>query len=475
MHELIKLSARQVVNLLKKGEVSPLELIDAAGERIAEVEGLVNAMPTLCLDRARQRAKRLMEKPPADPPPHFLYGLPIAIKDLTDVAGVRTTYGSPIFDKHKPERSDYLVQILEANGAIVIGKTNTPEFGAGANTFNEVFGQTLNPWNTAMTCGGSSGGSAVAVATGETWLAQGSDLGGSLRIPAGFCSVVGLRPSPGRVPCGPKPILFDALPVHGPMARNVADTALMLDAQTGRHPGDPNSLPRPRIPYINVVDHPVKPKRIGFSVDLGIAPVNYEVKDICTRAADSLSDLDIQVEEACPDLKGAEEIFQILRASLFAYRFAPLLKEHRTALKPEVIWNIEKGLALTADEIGRAERGKAALFYRIRTFFKKYDLLVCPTVITPPFDVNIRYLEDLEGVKFDSYISWLILTFAITLTACPAISIPCGFTKAGLPVGLQFVAPPQRDDMVLSAATLFEQLHGLDKLTPIDPRKGQLH
>lgn len=256
MHELIKLSARQVVSLLKRGEVSPLELIDAVETRIAEVEKDVNAMPTLCLDRARKRAKKLMEKPLTDPPPHFLYGLPIAIKDLTDVKGVRTTYGSPIFAQHKPERSDYLVEILEANGAIVLGKANTPEFGAGANTFNEVFGQTLNPWNTDMTCGGSSGGSAVAVATGEVWLAQGSDLGGSLRIPAGFCSVVGLRPSPGRVASGPNPMLFDAFPVHGPMARNVGDVALMLDAQVGGHPGDPIALPRPKTPYIDIVDHP---------------------------------------------------------------------------------------------------------------------------------------------------------------------------------------------------------------------------
>ncbi len=472
MNELIKLSARQVVSLLKMGDVSPLELIDAAEARIAEVEREVNAMPTLCIDRAKEQAKKLMANPPTDPPPHFLYGLPIAIKDLTDVKGVRTTYGSPIYAQHKPESSDYLVEILEANGAIVIGKTNTPEFGAGANTFNEVFGQTLNPWNTATTCGGSSGGSAVAVATGEVWLAQGSDLGGSLRIPASFCSVVGLRPSPGRVAEGPKDIPFSTLPTSGPLGRNVGDVALMLDAQVGRHAGDPISLPQPKNPYINAVDHPVKPKRIGFSTDLGITPVNNEVKDICTRAAQSLSELNLKVDEACPVLKDAEDVFQVLRAALFAYHFAPLLDSHREALKPEIIWNIEKGLALTADEIGRAERCRAELFDHIHTFFKKYDLLVCPTVITPPFDVNIRYLTELGGVKFDSYVSWLILTFAITITSCPAISVPCGFTEEGLPIGLQFVAPPQREDMVLSAAALFEQLHGLDKLTPIDPRKG---
>ncbi len=472
MNELVKMTAREVVSLLKKGEVSPLDLVEISTERIAQVDRLVNALPTLCLDRAKAHAKRLMGHPLADPPAQYLYGLPVAIKDLTDVEGVRTTYGSPIFSKHIPERSNYLVEILEANGAIVMGKSNTPEFGAGANTFNEVFGKTLNPWNTDMTCGGSSGGSAVAVATGEVWLAQGSDLGGSLRIPASFCSVVGLRPSPGRVASGPSLMPFDTLPIHGPMARNVGDVALMLDAQVGRHTGDPISLPRPKTPFINTVDRPLKPKKIGFSPDLGIAPIDREVRDLSTRAAESVTDLGIEVVEACPDLKDSEEIFQILRAALFAYRFAPVLEKHREALKPEVIWNIEKGLALTANEIGKAERSRADLYYRISAFFEEYDLLVCPTVITPPFDVNRRYLEELDGVKFGSYISWLVLTYAITLTACPSISVPCGFTKSGLPVALQFIASPQRDDLVLSAAALFERLHGLDQLTPIDPRKG---
>ncbi len=471
MNELIKLTARYAVSLLKQGKVSPLELIEAAAGRICEVEEAVNAMPTLCLERARDQARRLMAQAPSDPPPHYLYGLPIAIKDLVDVAGVRTTYGSPIFATHKPDRSNYLVETLEANGAIVIGKSNTPEFGAGSNTFNEVFGASRNPWNTAMTCGGSSGGSAVAVATGEVWLAEGSDLGGSLRIPASFCSVVGLRPSHGRIACGPKPLPFEALPVNGPMGRNVADVALMLDAQVGQHPGDPLSLPSPKTPYVDAVDRPIKPRRIGFSPDLGIAPVDHEVRDICTKAAESWSDIGVSVEEACPDLNDAEQIFQILRAALFASRFAPLLEVHRELLKQEVIWNIEKGLSLRADEIGKAERARADLYHRTVDFFEDYDLLICPAVVAPPFDVNVRYLTELDGVPFDSYVGWLILTFATTLTACPSISIPCGFTDSGLPVGLQIIAPPQREDRVLGAASLFEEIHSLDRLLPIDPRE----
>jgi amidase len=472
MNALVKLTARQAVSLLKKREVSPLELIEAAAGRIAEVEARVNAMPTLCLERARAKAKELMAHPPPAPAPNYLYGLPIAVKDLTDVAGVRTTYGSPIFAQHVPQRSDYLVEMLEANGAVVIGKTNTPEFGAGSNTFNEVFGATLNPWNTAMTCGGSSGGSAVALATGEIWLATGNDLGGSLRIPASFCSVVGFRPSPGRIASGPRFLPFDTMGVEGPMGRNVADVALMLDAQVGQHPGAPFALPPPARSYLEAVDHPVKPLKIGYSADLGIAPVDPAVRELCAQALQAWTALGVTVEENCPDFSDAEQTFQTLRALLYVARFGPLLEKQRAQLKSEVIWNIEKGLALTAEEVGCAERKRAQLYHRVVEFFKTTDLLICPTVIAPPFDVNLRYLPEVDGVRFDSYIGWLILTFATTLIACPSISVPCGFTAAGLPVGIQIIVPPRCEDKVLSAAALFEQHLGLARLTPIDPRPG---
>jgi len=472
VNELIKLTAREVVNLLKNGDVSPLELIDAAVERIKEVEEHVNAVPTLCAERAQARAQVLMSRKRGDFPPHYLYGLPIVVKDLEDVEGVRTTYGSPIYANHVPDQSDYMVKILENNGAIVIGKSNTPEFGAGANTFNEVFGVTRNPWNTAMTCGGSSGGSAVALATGEAWLATGSDLGGSLRIPASFCSVVGFRPSPGRVAAGPKLLAFDTLAIHGPMGRNVSDVALMLDAQTGHYPGDPISFHRPAASYISSVDEPIKPRKIGFSLGLNITPVDSEVKSVVSKAAKSWEEIGVPVEEACPDLKDAEEIFQVLRAAFFVNHFAPLLETHRNQLKPDIIWNIEKGLNLTPDEIGKAERARSDLYLRIVNFFKEYDLLICPTVISPPFDVNTKSLTEVGGVTFDSYIGWLILTFATTLAACPSISIPCGFTSSGLPIGLQIVGPPRDEGKVLSAAALFEKIHNFNRLTPIDPRFG---
>lgn len=243
MDSLLKITACEAVNLLKNKKVSPLELIEAALRRIEKFDNLINAVPTMCVDRAKKKAADLMEQPLSEPPPHYLYGLPVLIKDLTEVKGVRTTFGSTIFSDNVPAFSNYLVETLEQNGAIVLGKTNTPEFGAGGNTFNDVFGATLNPWNTQLTSGGSSGGAAAALAAGEIWLATGNDLAGSLRTPASFCSVVGFRPSPGRVAAGPKPVLFDPMGIEGPMARNVKDSALMLDAMVGQHPGDPLSLP----------------------------------------------------------------------------------------------------------------------------------------------------------------------------------------------------------------------------------------
>ena len=441
MDELVKLTACEAVARLKAGELSPLELIDAALARIEEVEPLVNALPTLCPERARERAKAIMAAPSDEAPPGYLHGLPIAIKDLNDVAGVRTTYGSPIFADHVPERSDLTVETLERHGAVVLAKSATPEFGAGANTFNEVFGVTRNPWDLARTCGGSSGGAAVALATGEIWLAQGSDHGGSLRIPASYCSVVGLRPSSGRVARGPMPVPFSPMSVQGPMARNVADLALLLDALSGAHPGDPLSLPAPGTPFLNAAEAPREPQRVAFSADLGFAGVDPEVAALCQSAAHHLG---AEVVEACPDLGDAESTFQVLRGAYFAATQAPMLDAHRAALKPEVVWNIEMGLALTGAEIGLAERERAALYQRVVAFFAEYDLLLCPAVLAPPFPVEQRYLSEAAGVKFETYVSWLALSFAITLTHCPALSLPCGFTAAGLPVGLQIVGAAAR-------------------------------
>ena len=470
MNELVTLTAREAVHRLARREVSPLELIDAAADRIEQTDGAVNALPTLAINRAREHAARLMAAGPLmDLPPGYLYGLPIAVKDLKDVAGVRSTKGSPIFADHVPERSDYLVENIEAQGGVVLAKSNTPEFGAGANTFNEVFGKTRNPWDTRMTCGGSSGGSAVALATGQVWLATGSDLGGSLRIPASFCSVVGLRPSPGRVPHGPKELPFAGLSVEGPMGRTVGDVALFLDTQTGMSAVDPMSMPRPDRPFTSAVDEPRLPRRIAYSPDLGIAPVDVEVREICARAVRLFEAAGAAVAEDAPDLSDAEDIFQTLRAAQFAATYKKHLDAHRDLLKPEVIWNIEKGLELSAEDVNRAELARGALYYRTVDFFERYDLLVSPTVLVPPFDVDQRYVAEANGVAFDTYVSWLVMSFALTLTACPSISVPCGFTASGLPVGLQLMAPRADEAGLLSAAAVFEQACGIGGSVPIDP------
>ena len=470
MNELVRLTARQAVDLLRRRSVSPKEMIDAALERIDETDGILNALPTLCADRARGHAVKLTDTSISDPPPGYLYGLSIAIKDLKDVAGVRSTRGSPIFADHIPEESDLLVTILESKGGIVLAKSNTPEFGAGANTFNEVFGKTRNPWNTATTCGGSSGGSATALAAGQVWLASGSDLGGSLRIPASFCSVVGLRPTPGRVAHGPKPTPFATLSVEGPMGRTVGDVALMLDAQAGAYRSDPLSIPAPGTSFVECVDSPTPPRRVAYSSDLGLAPVNSEVAAICERAMSNFSDIGAVVELAAPDLGDAEWVFQTLRGAQYAGGMSDLLREHRPLLKDEIIWNIEHGMGLSVEEIGRAEVERGGIINHTAEFFKEYDVLVCPTVVSPPFDVDIRYLTEIDGHTFPTYVSWLILTFALTLTGCPVISVPCGFTSSGLPVGIQIMAPWREEGYLLGVAALFEQAAGLSGLVPLEPR-----
>jgi amidase len=470
--DLMRMTAQSVVRLLRQGRVSPLELIDAALARIAATDGAINALPTLCADRARDSARRLMESASAVAPgPGWLGGLPLAVKDLNDVAGVRTTYASPIYADHVPARSDILVERLEANGGVVLAKSNTPEFGAGANTFNAVFGETLNPWNPTLTVGGSSGGSAAALAAGQVWLATGSDLGGSLRTPASFCSVVGLRPGPGRVPHGPEARPFDTLAVDGPMGRTVGDVALMLDAMVTRHPEDPLSLDPPRQPFqVAAAERPL-PQRVAFSPDLGITPVDAEVCQLCAAAARRFAAAGATVEEACPDFSGAVECFGVLRALGFVARHREHYEGQRDKLKPDVIWNIERGLALTATDIARAELARGALYHRVVDFFRSYDLLLCPAACVPPFDVKLRWLKELDGVAFDNYVEWIRITYAITLTSCPALSLPCGFTRDGRPVGLQMVGRPRGEAELLGAAAALEEILDIARLVPIDPRR----
>ena len=469
MTDLIRMTATAIVDGLKRGDISPLDCLDALERRVGEVDAMVNALPTRCFERARSAARKLMEKPLAER--GLLAGLPIPIKDLTDVAGVRSTQGSPIYKDRIAPASDLLVTHLEANGGVIYAMSNTPEFGAGANTFNEVFGRTLNPWNTSRSAAGSSGGAAVALATGMAWVAHGSDLGGSLRNPASFCGVVGMRPSPGRVAATPGAKIDSTLGVEGPMARNVEDLALLFDAMVGEEPGDPLSLPSDGTSYLKAARSGWRPRRVAISRDLGLPPVDRQVAEIVMRAARKLEAEGVIVEEAHPDLREARDCAQTLRALSYASK-RPLLEAHRELLKPEVIWNIEKGLALTGADIARAEAQRGVLFNRMRAFFETYDLLLCPTTIVAPFPVEQRYVAECDGVKFETYIDWLTIVSAITLTCSPAISIPCGFTRENLPVGLQIVAPGRGEAKLLAGARFIEHVLGLGAITPIEPQAG---
>jgi amidase len=468
---LVRETACTIVAKLREGELTPLDLLDVLEQRIKEIDGKVNALPILCFERARDRAKALMKKPVAER--GLLAGLPIPIKDLFDVEGVLNTQGSPIFKDRISKASDIVVEHLEHNGGVVYAKSNTPEFGAGANTFNEVFGATVNPWDTSRSVAGSSGGAAVALATGMAWLAHGTDMGGSLRNPASFCGIVGLRPSIGRVAHTPAAMIDRNLTVHGPMARNVEDLALLLDAMSGEHAADPLSLPTLPNSFLSATRSPGKPKRVAYSSDLGITPVDSEVAAITRKAAARFAEAGAIVEEAHPDLREAHECFHVLRAFDFAVTKAELLRTKRDLLKPEVIWNIEEGLKLSVEKIARAEAQRVAMTARAIEFFKTYDLLLTPATIVAPFPIENRYVAECGGTKFDNYVEWLGIVYAITLACCPALSLPCGFTANGLPVGLQMVAPPRGEAGLLAGAKLLEDILGLRGTTPIDPKAAK--
>ena len=475
--ELVRLTANECVARLRAGEITPLELIDAAAARIEQVEGAINALPTLCLDRAHDHAKAMLDGKRADGADEagWLAGLPVAIKDLNDVAGVRTTYGSPIFADHVPTTSHPVVERIEGKGGIVIAKSNTPEFGAGGSTFNEVFGRTRNPWNTSLTSGGSTGGGAAALAAGEVWLAHGSDHGGSLRRPATYCSVVGLRPSPGRVTRGTRDDLFSTLSVQGPMARTVADVALFLDAMSGLCPTDPLTFDAPSQSFAAAVANPVPPKRVALAPDYaGQIPVDSETRDLCRAAGRKFEEAGAIVEEACPELGEITETFLALRSRHFTVVYEELIAAHRERIKPDIIWNTERGFALSASELARAERARAALYRRMTTFFENYDCLVTAGASTPAFDVTLRMPERIDGQPLEHYLGASLITGAISITGHPAIAVPCGFDRHGRPVGLQIVGQPRGEARLLQIAQCLEDILGLATAVPIDPRSGEV-
>jgi amidase len=450
--------ATALVSLIRRRRVSPLEVTRAVLARIERVNPPLNAYCTVAAEQALAAAKRATAAVKRGATLGPLHGVPVSIKDLTLTRGIRTTEGSKIFADRVPDLDALVVERLRAAGAIVLGKTNTPEFGAGANTFNAVFGPTRNPWNRALTCGGSTGGGAVALATGMGQLAQGSDLGGSLRLPAAFCGVVGFRTSPGLVPVHPAPLAWDPWSVQGPMARTVADTALMLSVIAGADARAPISYAVNPRAFTDATRRPsVRGLRVAWGGDLGVTPVDPEVRAIARAAADVFRRLGARVEEAHPDFGGLADIVRISRGASMVARHEDKLAKWRDQMQENLVGNIELGLRLTPSEIGRAERLRTELWERVRAFQERYDLILTPTAPVTPFPVEWRSgPKEIDGTPMHNYIQWAYLTYAFTVVGLPAISVPAGFTPGGLPVGLQ-IAGRWRDEVgVLRAAAAFE-------------------
>jgi len=464
-------SATELASLIRRRRVSPLEITRAVLDRIARVNPAVTAYCTVAAEQALEAAvaaTAAVKRRSARLGP--LHGVPVSIKDLAPTKGIRTTWGSKIFEHHVPDEDGLVVQRLKAAGAIVIGKTNTPEFGAGANTVNAVFGATRNPWNRALTCAGSTGGGAVALALGLGPLAQGSDLGGSLRLPAAFCGVVGFRTSPGLVPVYPTVLAWDSMSVEGPMARTVPDVALMLSTIVGPDARARMSYPVDTRAIAAAARRPsIKGLKIAWSADLGVTPVADEVRRVASAAVRVFRSLGATVDETHPDFDGLLEIVQTTRGATMVARHADKLEKWRPVMQDNLVKNIEYGLTLTAADIGRAERLRTELWHRVRAFYDRYDLIITPTAAVEPFPVEQSYPREINGQPMTSYIQWVMLTYAFTVAGVPAISVPCGFSRSGLPVGLQ-IAGRWRDEVgVLRAAAAFEQAAPWAGRRPPDP------
>ena len=456
--DLIRQSAREVVARLASGDLSPHNALDAVQARVETVDPVVNALPTGCFDRARDHADRLMAVPPGER--GVLAGLPVPIKDLTAVAGVRTTHGSRLREDFVPEQSDVIVETLEAHGAVVYAKSNTPEFGAGGNTFNDVFGVTRNPHDLRLTAGGSSGGAAAAVATGMAWLAHGSDLAGSPRTPASFCGITSLRPSPGRIANGPSVVPFQVHSQQGPMARDVGDPALLADAMVGESPRAGLGKPPPQESFRSAAASPLPPARVAYSVDLGVTETAPEVAEVCDRAMRALERDGVGVVVDHPDLSDAAVAFDVPRALMFAALLGDELPQARDILKPELVWNIERGLALDGDAVRDATAAQGRIFQLAADFMSDYDLLICPAASVLPFPVEERYVGYRDGLPPSEYYRWLSIAAAVSVTTLPVITIPCGRTDTGLPVGIQLIGRPHGELQLFSLASHIEQVLG---------------
>jgi len=467
--EICFTGARKLARLIRSRKLSATEMVRAFIAQVVHLNPKLNAIVTFLPERALAEAKKLdraLARRGAKAGP--LAGLPIAYKDNVATQGIRTTFGSPIYRDHVPSEDHLIVERLRAAGVITLGKTNLPEFAAGSHTFNSVFGATLNPYDPRKTCGGSSGGAAVAVACGMLPFADGGDLAASLRNPGNYCNVVGFRPSPGRVPSWPAPNAWDSLGVLGPIGRTVDDTAFLLSAMAGPDARAPMSIAEPGTLFRRPLGRSFRRAKIAWSADFGGLPMDARVSKALQPQRKVLESLGCVVEDTQPDFAGATEAFETLRAVRFAQGYGALLRSHRDQLKASIIWNIEQGLALGGAQVARAEALRTELFHRMRRFLARYDFLVGPVNQLPPFPVDVEYPAEIAGTKMHNYLDWMKSCYYITITGHPAISVPAGFTgdDPPLPVGLQIVGRYRDDFGVLQLAHAFEQATGIWKRRP---------
>jgi amidase len=455
--DLCFLSATEQAELIRTQKISTVQLIRAHLDQIERFNPTLNAIVTLTAESAMAEAVLADQKIANNESLGVLHGLPVAHKDLFLTKGVRTTFGSLAFKDFVPEIDSLPVERLKQAGAISLGKTNTPEFGAGSQTFNAIFGSTPNPYDLSKTCGGSSGGGAVALASGMIAIADGTDLGGSLRNPASFCNLVGIRPSVGRVPSWPDSLAWYPFSVPGPMARTVQDLALAMAAMAGPDDRSPISLEAPGEMFLNPLARSFKGCKIAFSANLGGLPVEPEVAKVVESTRAVFQDLGCEVVNDEPNISEADEIFMLWRAWRTELRITPLLKDHRANIKETVIWNAEQGLSITGPQLVRAEAKRTELYHRMREFFKKYDFLVLPVSQVAPFSIDQEYPTQINGVKMETYIDWQKSAYYISAMGNPAISMPAGFTSDNLPVGIQIVGRHRNDFGILQLAYAFEQ------------------
>ena len=459
---LTRRSARELARLIRSGDVSPVEVLDAHLAVIERINSKLNAIVTLAAEQAWDAARAAEAAVVNGEPLGALHGLPVAIKDITPTAGIRTTFASPLFKDHVPDEDAEVVRRLKASGAIVLAKTNTPEFACGANTNNALFGPTRNPWNPALSPAGSSGGSAVAVATGMVPLAQGTDFGCSIRIPAAFCGIVGIRPTPGLTPNTPMPLAWDPGQVHGALGRDAEDVAFMLDSMVGLSRLSPISVAPPWASALAEVERAQDAQglRVAYVPDIAGIGVEAEIAAICRRAAERLRDAGAAVEEIAFDVSDGRGPYQAWRGLwMVGQQYANLSDLERFG--QNLRGNVEAGLKVTAVDIAAAEQKRLEVFHRFRKLFERFDVLLTPAAPVKPFPVEMNFPTEINGQKFENYIEWIAPAFLVTLVSLPAGSVPAGLTADGLPVGIQIVAPRFEEPLILRVARLVQQSSGV--------------